>query len=310
MKREIGKLEIGVKADPILYRYSYPWLFSLMERLGVVNLQFGSFFEMYRLPDRYFLRIASQAAEHGIRIRSCFTSHRELGGFFVNDPDLHQVAFDSYRRYIEIGALLGAEAVGSNPGSIHRDDFGYKEQGINNYLEAMNDLSRFAYQAGLKTLTVEPMSCSAEPPSTEDEITRFMDTLGRLHGESPDTTVPVYLCADISHGLADEKKSIVTDNLALFRHCIPWMWEFHFKNTDALFNSTFGFSADERQRGIVSLAELRGVVLKSREDFPDSDPVGYIELPGPKLGRDYSDNLLKQNLEESILAVQELYVDG
>ncbi len=115
------KLEIGIKADPIQYRYSYPWLFKLMDKLDVRNLQFGSFFEMYSLPDRYFQRIRSQAEDYGIAIRSCFTTHRELGGFFFEDDDMQQVAMKAYRRYIEIGVLLGADSVGSNPGSVLRD---------------------------------------------------------------------------------------------------------------------------------------------------------------------------------------------
>ena len=42
-------LELGVKADPIEYRYSYPWLFRIMADEGVRHLQLGTFFEMFAL---------------------------------------------------------------------------------------------------------------------------------------------------------------------------------------------------------------------------------------------------------------------
>ncbi len=300
--------EIGIKADPIEYRYSYDWLFRLMDRLDVRNLQLGSFFEMYSLPDRYFQKLRRQADDYGIRIRSCFTTHRELGGFFFDDSDMQQAAMDAYRRYIEIGAILGAEAVGSNPGSVLRDNMEYKEQGIQNYLNAMTELSRYAYNAGLKALTVEPMSCLAEPPTTKEEITRFMTTLETARSGDPEGMVPVYLCADMSHGYADPGGNIIHDHVELFEHCIPWMWEFHIKNTDGLFNSTFGFSPDEMENGIVDLGMVRNLIEKRSADFPCLEPIGYLETSGPKLGRDYSDLKLEEEIEWSMKAIRKLFV--
>ena len=302
------KLEIGIKADPIQYRYSYPWLFKLMDKLDVRNLQFGSFFEMYSLPDRYFKRIRSQAEDYGISIRSCFTTHRELGGFFFEDDDMQQVAMKAYRRYIEIGVLLGADSVGSNPGSVLRDKSAYKAQGSENYLNAMTELSRYASKAGLKALTVEPMSGLAEPPSTPDEITEYMTRMKKACSEDPEGMVPVLLCNDMAHGIADSQRRIVHDNMELFEHCIPWMWEFHIKNTDSHFDSTFGFSPDEIERGIVDLSEVRRVVEKRAGEFPVENPIGYLETSGPKLGRDYSDHYLEAQIEASIKSIQDLYV--
>ncbi len=300
--------EIGLKADPIEYRYSYEWLFKLMDRLDVRNLQFGSFFEMYSLPDRYFQRLRRMADDHGIRIRSCFTTHRELGGFFFDDSDMQKAAMDAYRRYIEIGFILGAEAVGSNPGSVLRDNMEYKEQGIKNYQNAMIELSRYACEAGLGALTIEPMSCLAEPPSTKEEITQFMTTMETARSGDPEGMVPVYLCADMSHGYADQNGNIVQNNMDIFQHCIPWMWEFHIKNTDSIFNSTFGFSPEDMKKGIVDLGSIRDLVEGQSGDFPCLEPIGYLETSGPKLGRDYSDFKLEEEIEWSIKAVRELYV--
>ncbi|MCS7259586.1 MAG: hypothetical protein NZ765_02225, partial [Anaerolineae bacterium] len=73
-------LQLGIKTDPIEYRFSYEWLFRLMAEEGVGHAQLGSFFEMTLLPDEFFVYLRKQAEQYGIRISSVFTTHRELGG--------------------------------------------------------------------------------------------------------------------------------------------------------------------------------------------------------------------------------------
>ena len=300
-------IEIGIKSDPIEYRYTFDWLFTLMNRLGIRNLQLGSFFEMYGLPDGYFRSLRDKAAESDVWIRSCFTAHRELGGFFVDDLEMQKVAFESYSRFLEVGALVGAESVGSNPGAIMRDRMAGKQDGVNRYLSAMELLSKRAAGLGLKALTVEPMSSLAEPPSTPAEIVGFMEHLGDYHHAHPDDTVPVYLCGDVSHGIADRDGRILHTHLELFECGIPWTWEFHLKNTDIRYESTFGFGDEERRSGIVELSAIREIVESNEARFPVQTLVAYLEIGGPKLGRDYSDPLLEARLVESIEAIRRFF---
>jgi len=295
---------LGVKSDPIEYRYSFDWLFELMERNQIKYLQFGSFMEIYHLPDRYFTRLKTSAANHGITIKSCFTAHRELGGFFTGDPDLETAAHRNYARFLEIGSLLGADYVGSNPGAVYRDRMTAKADGIDCYLSHITELMGYAKSLGLKGLTVEPMSCLAEPPSTPAEIVQMMSALNDHHRSHRQTTVPVHLCGDISHGLADENREITADNVALFTLGIPYMAEFHFKNTDRYFNSTFGFGPEECQRGIVDLAKLKELIFDPASHWPVADVTGYLEISGPKTGRDYTDKDLGKMLEESLSALR------
>jgi hypothetical protein len=172
----------------------------------------------------------------------------------------------------------------------------------------MVDLSTYARQTGLKALTVEPMSCLAEPPTLPEEITRFMTTLETARSGNRDGMVPVYICGDMAHGYADVDGNIICNHIELFEHCIPWTWEFHIKNTDALFNSTFGFSDEDIVRGVVDLRDIRELVDRRSEDFPVSEPIGYFETSGPKLGRDYSDCRLSGEIEASVSSIRELYV--
>lgn len=299
------QLQLGIKSDPIQYRYSHSWLFGLLDELDIRFVQLGSFFELYSVDEGYFRELRKEAEKKNIRIKSCFTTHRELGGFFTGNPYLERAARINYKRYINAAALLGADYVGSNPGTVYRDNMEYKQAGMECYLRHIKELTVIAKSAGLKGLTMEPMSSSIEPPSTPEEYDYMLGELGQFYTDHHDTAVPVYLCGDISHGVADEQSRVVHGNMELFEHGIPYMAEFHFKNTDSRFNSTFGFSEAERERGIVDIDDLLAVVYRRSADWPVDEVVGYYETGGPKMGRDYSDPLLRDQLTESLLYLRE-----
>lgn len=313
-------LELGIKSDPIEYRYSFDWLFNLMDRLDVRHMQLGSYFELYQLPDVYFTELRRRAADSGIRISSCFTAHRELGGFYTGNAHLERVARRNYERLIRIGGIVGADYVGSNPGAVYRDRPQDKAGGIACYLRHMRELQHIAAEEGLSGLTLEPMSSQFEPPSLPHEIDHMMDTLNasgmgasgmgargtNASGAGRPATVPAYVCGDVSHGVADADGNVVHSNIDLFKHAIPHMAEFHFKNTDERFDSTFGFTADERARGIVDPAEIVRIARTNMDRWPVERVVGYLEIGGPKLGRDYSDPLLDGMLAESVSYLKKL----
>ncbi len=301
------KLELGLKSDPIETRYSFPWLFDLLAEEGIPNVQIGSFFEIYSLPEAYFTKVREEADQRGLRIRSLFTAHRELGGFFYGDPHLAKVARQMCERFLQVGAWLGVDYVGWNPGAIYRDRPESKQAGLDCFHDNLNELSEQAHRLGLKALNLEPMSCLAEPPSTPEEITEMMTRAATFHKAHPDRSVPVYLCGDISHGVADRAHNVIHSNWDLFVHAAPWMSEFHFKNTDAVFSSTFGFSPEEKARGIVDLEKFRAVIEQTADRFPVEPVTGYLEIGGPKVGRDYSDPLLGETLRTSLRALKEVF---
>ena len=296
---------LGVKTDPIEYRYSYEWLFRILAEEEVRHIQLGSFFELYQLEDDYFLKLRRLAEEFGLSISSMFTAHRELGGFFAGDPAWEKVARSNYERYIEVGALLGAKHVGSNPGAALRDQMGRKAEGIECYLKHMKELLHFAHEKGVACLTIEPMSCHAEPPTLPEEIQYMAETLSAYHAENSDTAAIGY-CADIAHGLADKSGTVLFDHTQLFEATFPWLVECHIKNTDAEFNSTFGFAEEDRARGIVDLAAVRDA-LHAATNLPGDTVTAYLEIGGPKLGRDYSDPQLEEQLRASLRYVKEVF---
>ncbi len=303
------RLELGIKSDPIEYRYSFPWLFRLMEEEKVGNLQLGTFFEIYQLPDEYFVRLRRQAEEFGVRIRSVFTAHRELGGFFSPDPEWQAVARRNYERLIEIGALLGAESVGSNPGSVLRDWLGTKAEGLRCYVRNLKELMALAHARGVAFLAIEPMSCLAEPPALPEEILALGEELRAYHLAHPQTS-PVGYCADIAHGYADRAGVVRWDGRQLLEAGLDYTHELHLKNTDAQFDRTFGFSAAERARGVVDISTVAALLRERAERLPVEALVGYLEIGGPKLGRDYSDAQLEAQLRESLAYLRETFVNS
>lgn len=294
-------LELGVKTDPIEYRYSFDWLFRLLAEEGIRHVQLGSFFELYQLPNDFFIDLKQRAADYGLSITSLFTAHRELGGFFRNaHPAWQVVTRRNYKRLIEVGALLGAESVGSNPGAVMRDQMHFKAEGIRRYLEHFKEMMAYACWQGVSCLTIETMSCLAEPPTLPDEIRVVAEELLNHHRRNPGQTATMGYCADVAHGYADQNGSVQWNNLELLKATLPYVNHLHLKNTDPLFNSTFGFSEAEREKGIVDIKAVREVLLSHPHIIPVNTLVGYLELSGPKTGRDYTDYKLAGVFRESL----------
>ena len=300
-------IALGIKTDPVETRYSYSWLFDIAAEEGIPYIQLGSFFELYSLDDAYFIDLRKLAGQKKVRIKSVFTAHRELGGFFYDNPYMEKVARNQYERLIHVASVLGADYCGSNPGAVYRDQPGSKQKGIERYLSHMKELMNLAWEKGLKGLTIEPMSSLAEPPTTPEEIDSMMGELQSYHAQHRSRTVPLFLCGDISHGLAGPDYQVVHNNTELFRHGLPYMAEFHIKNTDQVFSSTFGFSDDEIGKGVVDLEEIKKILKQNLGKIPVDDMVGYLEISGPKLGRDYSDPLLERSIRDSLRAIRKVF---
>jgi ribulose-phosphate 3-epimerase len=208
---------------------------------------------------------------------------------------------------IEVGALLGADAVGGSAGAVLRDQMESKASGIRRFVAAMKQLMGYACERGVSALLIEPMSCLAEPPTLPEEIVAMGEELNAHHAAQPTSTSPVGYCVDIAHGYLDESSALGYDNVALFRATLPYLRVMHLKNTDARFDATFGFTAAERQRGIIQVETFRDLLLANADRLPVKEVIGYLEVAGPKLGRDYSDHKLEGLLRESLRHLRETF---
>jgi len=303
--------ELGVKSDPILYRYTYDWLFAIMASEGVRHLQLGTFFELYDLPDIFFTDLRHKADSAGVVISSIFTAHRELGGFFRDDgPGWEDVARRRFERLVDIAGLLGAKRVGSNPGAVLRDRMASKSKGLQTYIKHFKTLMHRAANVGVEWLTIEPMSCVAEPPTLPQEMTELMRELDAHHAANAKTTARPGFCIDVAHGYADVNRNVVCDHMELMRAALPWTCETHLKNTDASYDSTFGFGAADRARGVIDAVAVRDFYTAHAGELPVRELVGYLEIGGPKLGRDYSDPNLEAMLHESLRHLRATWLES
>ena len=109
------------------------------------------------------------------------------------------------------------------------------------------------------------------------------------------------------HGYLDGEGRLGWDNVQLFEATLPHLYTIHLKNTDARFDSTFGFTEAERARGIVEVAAFRDLLLRNASVLPVAEVVGYLEISGSKLGRDYSDGKLEAPLRESLRHLREVW---
>ncbi len=304
------EFELGVKSDPILYRYSFDWLFDLMADEGVRHLQLGTFFEIYDLPDAYFTALRKVAADRGIVISSIFTAHRELGGFFRDDgPGFVDVARRKFERLIDIASLVGAKRIGSNPGAVLRDRMSGKARGIQTYMTHFKALMSRAADRGVESLTIEPMSSLAEPPTLPQEMQDMMRELDAHHAANAGSTARPGFCVDIAHGYADANRQVVHDHFDLMKPGLPWTCEVHLKNTDSSYDSTFGFAESDLSRGIIRMPDVRAFYQDHASSLPVKQLVGYLEIGGPKLGRDYSDPKLDAALRNSLRHLKQTWLE-
>jgi len=60
----------------------------------------------------------------------------------------------------------------------------------------------------------------------------------------------------------------------------------------------------------VDIARLREHLLANRDKLPVSELTGFLEIGGPKLGRDYSDYQVEAMLRESLRYLKRTFEEG
>jgi len=99
------------------------------------------------------------------------------------------------------------------------------------------------------------------------------------------------------------------DHFQLFEATLPYLYEIHLKNTDDRYHSTFGFQEDNLKNGIIDVGEFRKLIDANESLIPVDKLHCYLEIGGPKLGRDYSDIDLEVQLRESLQHLKSSFMD-
>jgi D-erythrulose 1-phosphate 3-epimerase len=198
-------MDLGINLCFAIKRWPEPerWAEIVDERLGLRSVQYTMDLIDPWWPDDVRSTMAGRAKAaadaHGITIHSVQIG---IAGYTYNgllhpDPAARRVARDWWRRSIELGAELGAGAVGGPLGALSVADAADPDRPEALYaelLEQVHDIADHARKHGISAVLVEPTPLSREVPSTIDQTKRLLS-------DCAGTAVPLRLVLDVGHAL-------------------------------------------------------------------------------------------------------------
>lgn len=142
-------------------------------------------------------RVIAAVAKYNLQIHSLMTGgFTRLNLLMYPHPELREVWFDWYQRFIDLAATLGAEAVGSHFGALSMREVSDPDLYCARVEEAIHlwqELSFYAQERGIKYLYFEAMSIPREMAYTIQEARTLLERVNAHVG------VPVRLCLDVGH---------------------------------------------------------------------------------------------------------------
>jgi len=142
-------------------------------------------------------RIQSSAQYYGIEIESLFTSAFTRVNHLMNpDEAARKIWREWFKRFLEIGAKLGAKNLGSHFGILTFQDYNdpsRREFIIEEGVKGWQELSFYAKDLGYESLIFEPMSVPREMANTVAQTKELMDRVNANCG------VPMRICLDVGH---------------------------------------------------------------------------------------------------------------
>ena len=194
---------LGINLGFAINKYTEPeeWCRIVAEELDLRYVQFVADLLNPFLPPDYIDaqigRIQNAAKQYGIQIESLFTSaFTRVNHLMSPDGAARDIWRDWFKRFLEIGAKLGAKNLGSHFGILTFKD--YDDPARREYITAQGikgwqELSFYAKELGYDCLIFEPMSVPREMANTVEE------SLALLKAVNTHCGVPMKLCLDVGH---------------------------------------------------------------------------------------------------------------
>ena len=110
--------------------------------------------------------------------------------------------------------------------------------------------------------------CNKAVDALPSELVEIAGELSAYHLRFPDDTARVGYCFDISNGYIDKDRVQRHSTIELLKTALPHVTELHLKNTNSLLESTFGFTLEDKTRGIVDAASVRDYLLTHADVLP------------------------------------------
>ena len=301
-------VHVGVKSDPIENRYSFDWLFGLMAEQHVGWLQLGSSFPFFHAEAEWFRDLSRRAERRGIRIESTYSSYREMTGFFAADPHLEAASRFAWERLIQVAVVggrlfrgielrLGAPRPPRREGARPRAVLPPPE-GALAHREGRRPLGAVhrAHVVALRA-AIDPRGDGPGDPGN-----------GRVpRGRSPPARCPSSSAPTSPTASRTATGGWWSTTGACSRRASRTRASSTSRTPTTGSTGPSGSPRRSARRGIVDLERFRALIDANADRFPVQELVGYLELPGPKTGRDYTDNLLGSALGESLAALKAVF---
>jgi sugar phosphate isomerase/epimerase len=194
---------LGINLGFAINRYIEPeiWARIVREDFGLRYVQFVADLLNPFWPPEYIenqlKRIEAACKKYDLVVESIFTSAFTRINHLMNpDEEARKFWLDWFKRFVDIGARLGAKNGGSHFGIMTFDTYDNPDKRtyiLDAAVKGWQDLSFYAKERGFECLIFEPMSVPREMANTVQETRALMDMVNAHCG------VPLRVCLDVGH---------------------------------------------------------------------------------------------------------------
>ncbi|MDQ6661070.1 MAG: sugar phosphate isomerase/epimerase [Chloroflexota bacterium] len=294
----MARLHLGNNTCYAEKRWPEPerWLSIVKQELGLQCCQFSLDLVDPMLDENaigaYADAVRKCAAANNIVVHSTFTGLAAYSWSMLLHPDeaMRAAAMRWYERAIDFTTRMGARGTGGHLGALSVQDAldeARKDLLIQEMMERLQSLSRYAAQKGLQFLLFENMAVTREWGHSIEEARTLTDLVTR-------GGVPLILCIDVGHPCALHTGTPDDDYLTWLTS--PWSHTpvVHLQQTDATGDHHWPFTGEYNRRGSVRAES----VLNAIQSWPgNSDVYLFLEPIHPF---EADDALVLRDLRESV----------
>jgi sugar phosphate isomerase/epimerase len=235
-------------------------------------------------------RVRQSTADWGLEIESAFSGLANycFDGLLHPEAEGRSASLEWWKRAFDVATAVGAKASGGPLGGMSATDAADPQRRAQRYrdlLDAVEELTVAAKDAGLERLQVECTPLAREIPHTVEQSRKFLSDLeGRC-------AVPVKLLVDIGHALYQPLYGASARMPAWLHGLGRSIGAFHLQNTDFQSDSHWGWPD---KRGLFDVANFaREVKAAELDDIP-----AFLEIIYPF---ELADEAVLSNITSSVL---------
>jgi len=197
------KTKLGINCGFAINRYMEPeaWGQLVGEEFGLRSVQFVADLLNPNMPEdyrkSYLDRVLAAKEKYNFDVDSIFTSaYTRINHLMHPDKEARKIYIEWFKKFFEMGAILGAKSGGSHFGIMTfptYDDVEKREYITNEGVKGWQEISFFAKDLGYECLIFEPMSVPREMGNTVEES---LDLMNRVNENSG---IPMRICLDTGH---------------------------------------------------------------------------------------------------------------